>query len=123
MFKIESLALDGWSDDAALLGRGITQDENQWGTEAEALAACDELAGVFDCPRASLRVVEAEPAPTVDEILAGCKVRGWQGDEPLLAWNADGGEIAVPASELRGALEAAYDPSMLSWPATVDVDA
>lgn len=43
--------------------------------------------------------------------------------EKLLAWRADGREITVPASELRAALEAAYDPSMPDWPAMVEIEA
>ncbi|MBU6250944.1 MAG: hypothetical protein KGO47_07260 [Cyanobacteria bacterium REEB417] len=69
--------------------------------------------------------------PTVDEILARCEHRGWLGSgfrgarhmqEKLLAWRADGGEITVPASELRTALEAAYDPTMPDWPAMVEIE-
>ena len=46
MFKIESYdPFLGWTDDVSLLG-GFAQDDNCWITEAEAEAACDELASV-----------------------------------------------------------------------------
>jgi hypothetical protein len=42
--------------------------------------------------------------------------------EKLLAWSTNGGEIMVPISELRTALETAYDPTMPDWPAMADID-
>ena len=60
--------------------------------------------------------------PTVDEVISSCDLRDWSGDEQILAWGVDGGEIAVPASELRIALEAAYDPAMPDWPGMAVVD-
>ncbi len=60
--------------------------------------------------------------PTVDEVISSCELRGWSGDEQILAWGVEGGEIAVPASELRIALEAAYDPAMPDWPGMAVVD-
>ena len=68
--------------------------------------------------------------PTVDDVLARCERRGWADlrglgfvQARLLAWGVNGGEIMVPASELRTALEAAYDPSMPDWPAMVEIEA
>jgi hypothetical protein len=72
-----------------------------------------------------------ESVPTVDEILARCEHRGWTdlsglgfdpSQEKLLAWGVNGGEIMVPASELRTALEAAYDPTMPDWPGMVEIE-
>jgi len=68
--------------------------------------------------------------PTVDEVLARCEFRGWLetcplGFEPpqkMLAWSVNGGEIMVPAGELRTALEEAYDPTMPDWPGMVEIE-
>jgi len=59
IFKIESLTLDGWTDDPASLGFGSTESDNRWDSEVEALVTCDELAKAWGCPRSSLRVVPA----------------------------------------------------------------
>ena len=59
VFKIETLSPHGWTDDPASLGHGCAESDNRWSSEAEALATCDELAGLWDCPRSSLRVVPA----------------------------------------------------------------
>jgi hypothetical protein len=73
----------------------------------------------------------AQSVPTVDEVLARCEHRGWAilgglafepGQEKLLAWGVNGGEIMMPVSELRTALEKAYDPTMPNWPAMVEID-
>ena len=54
--------------------------------------------------------------PTVDDILARTHVGGhWH------EWNAYGGTIRLTRAELRPALEAAYDPYMPDWPATVEI--
>ena len=54
--------------------------------------------------------------PTVGDVLARTHVGGdWH------EWNADGGTIRLTHAELRPALEAAYDPSMPDWPATVEI--
>jgi hypothetical protein len=39
-----------------------------------------------------------------------------------LTWGVNGGEIMVPAGELRTALEAAYDPTMPNWPGMVEIE-
>lgn len=59
--------------------------------------------------------------PTVDEVLARCNVRGYDipNSVQLLEWNG----CAIPADDLRAALEDAYDPTMLNWPAMVQLDA
>lgn len=59
MFKIETLSLHGWTDDPSYLGFGCIESDARWGSEAEALAACDELAEAWGYPRSSLRVVPA----------------------------------------------------------------
>ena len=54
--------------------------------------------------------------PTVGDVLARTHVGGdWH------EWNADGGTIRITRAELRPALEAAHDPSMPDWPATVEI--
>lgn len=69
--------------------------------------------------------------PTVDEVLARCERRGWAdlsglgfnpNQEKLLPWSVNGGEIMVPADELRTALEEAYDPTMPDWPGMVEIE-
>jgi hypothetical protein len=55
-YKIETLTLNGWTDDASLLGFGCSQDDNIWPTQEAALAACVDLGTVLDPTR--LRVVE-----------------------------------------------------------------
>lgn len=61
MFKIETRSADvDWTDDPNRLGYGIHESDNIWRSEAEALAACDELAVIFACPRSDLRVVPTD---------------------------------------------------------------
>lgn len=57
-----------------------------------------------------------QPIPTVDDVLARTHAGGhWH------EWGADGGVIRITRAELRPALEAAYDPTMPDWPATVEI--
>lgn len=63
------------------------------------------------------------PAPTVDEVLADtCCAVLWGSGVTLHRWHVEGGVIEVPASQLRPALEAAYDPSMPDWVALIGHD-
>lgn len=57
--------------------------------------------------------------PTVEEVLDRSRVD--QSGE--CAWGVEGGTVAIDEVPLRLALEAAYDPTMPDWPATVDLDA
>lgn len=65
--------------------------------------------------------------PTVADVLNRCEVCGWTDDgspfsvapTPLLNWDG----CAIPADDLRAALEDAYDPTMPNWPAMVQLDA
>lgn len=58
MFAIETKSDHlGWTDDSSFLGWGCVENDNRWDTEAEALAACDELAAAWGSPRSNLRVV------------------------------------------------------------------
>jgi len=58
MFAIETRSdTHDWIDDPSFLGHGCVENDNRWATEADALAACDELADVYGCPRSNLRVV------------------------------------------------------------------
>jgi hypothetical protein len=55
--------------------------------------------------------------PTVDAILARTAVgNGWHD------FAVEGGSVRVAAATLRRALEAAYDPAMPDWAATVSED-
>lgn len=61
MFAIETRsATHDWTDDPGFLGWGCVENDNRWASEAEALAACDELASTWGCPRSDLRVVAAD---------------------------------------------------------------
>lgn len=46
----------------------------------------------------------------------------WVTGETLHQWRTSGGVIEVPTSDLRPALQAAYDPNMPDWPALLDWD-
>lgn len=62
--------------------------------------------------------VAPEPIPTIDDVLASTN-RG----DGFHEWNTDDDKaIHVTRDELRPALEAAYDPTMPSWPAMVEID-
>lgn len=63
------------------------------------------------------------PAPTVDEILSDT-FTGYicaAGDR-YHYWDTEGGRVSVPVSDLRPALEAAYDPNMPDWTALISWD-
>jgi hypothetical protein len=57
------------------------------------------------------------PTPTPDDILRETCIGSGFHD-----WATEGGTITVPASELRPALETAYDPSMPDWTALITHD-
>ncbi len=59
----------------------------------------------------------AQPSPTVADILAST----WLGGD-LHEWNTDAAVIRITRSELRSALENAYDSLMPNWPAMVEID-
>jgi hypothetical protein len=62
---------------------------------------------------------ESRIAPTVDDVLSRCDLRSFDEEkEQLLEWDG----CAIPVGKLRAALEAAYDPTMPNWPATVEVE-
>jgi hypothetical protein len=121
LYTIETLHRDlGWTDDPALLGSGC--DANQWQSEAEALAACDELAQGLGIFRDTLRVVEIDPEnyseepyiPTVDEVLDSTAVSNGLHDFAF-----EGGSVLVASKKLRRVLEAYYDPCMPNWVALI----
>jgi hypothetical protein len=63
------------------------------------------------------------PAPTVDEILRDTFTGHLSADGDMLHdWAVEGGTIQVNASQLRPALEAAYDPAMPDWTALISWD-
>ena len=57
-----------------------------------------------------------QPTPTVADLLKQTAI-----GNGLHRWSCEGGSIEVPADELRQALEEAYDPTMPSWPAMVEI--
>ena len=85
--------------------------------EFDAMSTADRIAAQIEAFGPEL-----PHAPTVDEVLARCELRGWLGEEQLVGWDDDGGEIMVPVRKLQAALEAAYDPTMPNWPAMVEID-
>ena len=65
-----------------------------------------------------------QPVPTVDDLLRWtCTATMWGTGETLHHWRNEGGAIEVPGTNLRPALEAAYDPLMPNWPAMVEIEA
>jgi len=62
-----------------------------------------------------------QPIPTVDDLLTRTHL-GSRHAIDFHEWGVDGGVIVVAREELRGALEAAYDPTMPDWPAMVKID-
>jgi len=55
--------------------------------------------------------------PTVEDLLQSTAI-GWGKHQ----WRIDCSVITVDHNELREALEDAYDPTMPSWPAMVQLD-
>jgi hypothetical protein len=122
LYAIETLNRHlGWTDDPALLGSGC--DANQWPSETEALAACDELAQGLGVFRNTLRMVEIDPenyskepcVPTVDDILNQTAVSNGFHD-----FAVEGGTIRVSTDLLRTVLTEYYDPCMPNWVALID---
>jgi hypothetical protein len=65
---------------------------------------------------------DPDHVPTVEEVLLSLEQINWRGDEPVLAWDSNGSRSGVPISELRDALNEAYDSSMPNWVALVQLD-
>ena len=118
-FVIETLTEHhGWTDDAELLGPGLHQSDNSWPTREAAMQAvaqlCHPLVG-FDYRR--LRVMEVASIPTVDGVLAAHAICNG-----FYFWDVEGGRVQLSKSELRPALELAYDESDPQWPMFVALD-
>lgn len=60
IYEIQSVQNGRWTNDASLLGDGIDQSANCWGTEKDALAAMYELINIWPESRSRLRVVAAD---------------------------------------------------------------
>ena len=65
---------------------------------------------------------DPDHVPTVEEVLLSLEQINWRGGEPVLAWRSNGSQFGVPISELRDALNEAYDSSMPNWVALVQLD-
>jgi hypothetical protein len=124
LYAIETLHPSmGWTDDPTLLSNGCDANDNRWASEAEALAACDELAQGLGVFRDALRVVPIDPenyseepsVPTVQEVLDSTAVGNGFHD-----FAVEGGTIKVSTGTLRAVLEAYYDPEMANWVALID---
>jgi uncharacterized protein YbbK (DUF523 family) len=110
----------GWTDDPTLLSNGC---DNRWQSEAEALAACDELAHGLGVFRDALRVVPIDPenyseepsVPTVQDILDSTAIGNGFHD-----FAVEGGTVRVSTETLRAALETYHDPEMANWVALID---
>jgi hypothetical protein len=62
--------------------------------------------------------------PTVNDLLRWtCTATLWGSGESLHHWSTEGGAFEITGTELRPALEAAYDPLMPNWPAMVEIEA
>ena len=57
-----------------------------------------------------------QPIPTVAHMLDATRI-----SHRVHRWPTEGGSIEVAADVLRPALEAAYDPTMVNWPAMVEI--
>ena len=65
----------------------------------------------------------AEFVPSIENVLDSNPV-SWDADgNRLVSWEVNGGWAWVPYAELRKACEAAYDSTMPSWPAMVEIAA
>ena len=124
LYAIETLHHSmGWTDDPTLLSNGCDANDNRWLSEAEALAACDELAQGLRVFRDALRVVPIDPenyseepsVPTVQEILDSTAIgNGWHD------FAVEGGTVRVSTEGLRAVLETYHDPEMANWVALID---
>lgn len=70
----------------------------------------------------SYATYDPDHVPTVEEVLSSLEQINWRGNEPVLAWDFNGCRSGVPISELRDALNEAYDSSMPNWVALVQLD-
>ena len=61
-------------------------------------------------------------APTVEEVLLGLVYCYKEAGIRTYFWRSGPDILQLQEGELRPALEAAYDPSMPDWPATVEID-
>ena len=65
----------------------------------------------------------SEFVPSIENVLDSNPI-SWDADgNRLVSWEVNGGWAWVPYTELRKACEAAYDSTMPSWPAMVEIDA
>jgi len=67
--------------------------------------------------------VTTEFVPSIENVLDSNPVSWDEDGICLVSWKVNGGRVWVPYAELRKACEAAYDSTMPSWPAMVDIDA
>jgi hypothetical protein len=64
-----------------------------------------------------------EFVPSIENVLDSNPVSWDEDGICLVSWKVNGGRVWVPYAELRKACEAAYDSTMPSWPAMVEIDA
>ena len=57
-----------------------------------------------------------EMIPTIEHMLSSTLI-----SNGIHRWSVEGGAIEVTTDQLRAALEDAYDPTMPSWPAMVEL--
>jgi hypothetical protein len=107
-----------WTDDASLMGHGLSQDQNTFESLPEAQRAFSELVGVGFSPK-KLRVRAREApcggnVPTIESAMARRS-----GPCETFFFDTEGGRIFIPGDVLRSALEGAYDPTDPSWEAFI----
>jgi hypothetical protein len=94
--------------------------------DPQATTTREEFEAMNHADRVALQVETFGPEvipPTVDTVLASCQRGHIVDGKQTLGWKVEGGQAFIPASELRLALEEAYDPCMADWPALVMIDA
>jgi len=93
--------------------------------DPQATTTREEFEAMSHADRVDLQIETFGPeaiAPTVDTVLTNCQRGHIVDGKQTLVW-VEGGRAFIPASELRLALEEAYDPCMPDWPALVVIDA
>jgi hypothetical protein len=68
-------------------------------------------------------MITTEFVPSIENVLDSNPVSWDAGGNRLVSSKVNGGWVWVLYTELRKACEAAYDSTMPSWPAMVEIDA
>ncbi len=71
----------------------------------------------------SVQPIKNAVACSIENVLDSNPVSWDEDGICLVSWKVNGGRVWVPYAELRKACEAAYDSTMPSWPAMVEIAA